>query len=217
MLIRTIFGSDEQNDRSITEIARRAQIVEAAIDVIARHGYARASLARIAREAELSSTGIITYHFDGKDELMREVMGHVLREFAAFVAPRAEEGPSPAARLRAFLEANVDFMRTHRPRLIAMLQIAANIDVSGGLPRDDIMEADLAALAELFREGQRSGEFRSFDPEVMAIAVRSVRDGLIGRLAVDEDLDLDACAREIVTMFHLATRNEAAAEADTDT
>ncbi len=42
-------------------------------------GYGNTSFARIAKAAELSSTGIISYNFAGKDDLMREIVGEVLR------------------------------------------------------------------------------------------------------------------------------------------
>ena len=56
--------------RTFTESARRAQIVTSAIDVIAEDGYAKASFSRIAKHAGLSSTGMISYHFAGKDDLI---------------------------------------------------------------------------------------------------------------------------------------------------
>jgi TetR/AcrR family fatty acid metabolism transcriptional regulator len=50
-------GPDGAAPRTFTESARRAQIVQAAIETIAEVGYARASYARIAEHAGLSSTG----------------------------------------------------------------------------------------------------------------------------------------------------------------
>ncbi|WP_409496972.1 TetR family transcriptional regulator [Amycolatopsis sp. cmx-11-12] len=63
--------------RTFTESARRAQIVAAAIETIAGLGYARASFAQIAKEAKLSSTGLISYHFANKEELVRTVLEDV--------------------------------------------------------------------------------------------------------------------------------------------
>jgi AcrR family transcriptional regulator len=57
---------------TITERARRAQIVTAAIGTIAELDYAGASFKQIAARAGLSSTGLISYHFAGKQELVDE-------------------------------------------------------------------------------------------------------------------------------------------------
>ncbi|MEV7908062.1 TetR family transcriptional regulator, partial [Streptomyces anulatus] len=50
-----------QNTKSFIERARRAQIIASAIEVIAEHGFANASLARIAKHAGISK-GVISYH-----------------------------------------------------------------------------------------------------------------------------------------------------------
>jgi AcrR family transcriptional regulator len=51
------------------EEARRKQIVEAAMETIADSGYVNASLAEIAKSADISK-GVISYHFESKDELI---------------------------------------------------------------------------------------------------------------------------------------------------
>jgi len=188
---------------SVTEQARRAQIVAAAIDTIAEEGYARASFARIARAAGLSSTGLISYHFASKQDLMDEVVHTVLGEFGTFVTERMNAESGPAGELRAFIAANIAFVKAHRTRMLAALAVAAGVTAAGP---DPLLEADLRGLAELLRAGQRAGEFRDFDVDVMAVAIRSVRDGVLTRLSVEPDLDLDTYTSELVTLFELATR-----------
>ena len=58
---------------SFIEEARRTQIAEAAIRLIASRGFARTSLAEIAREAGCSK-GVILYHFKGKRDLVQEIL-----------------------------------------------------------------------------------------------------------------------------------------------
>ncbi|HEV7650341.1 MAG TPA: TetR family transcriptional regulator [Actinophytocola sp.] len=174
---------------------RRAQIVEAAIDTIATEGLGGTSFARIARTAGLSSTGLISYHFAGKRELMDEVVRVVTGELADAVAERMREADGPAEGLRAYLAATIEFAGKHHVRLRAAREIA---------PAGPDAGAD--GLEALLRTGQLAGEFRFFDVGVMALAVRAVRDGLLDRLAADPDLDLATCTDELVTTFELATR-----------
>ncbi|WP_109524620.1 MULTISPECIES: TetR/AcrR family transcriptional regulator [Nocardia] len=49
--------------------ARQAQIIRAALESFAQHGYAKASLRDIAARAEVTHAGILR-HFSGKDELL---------------------------------------------------------------------------------------------------------------------------------------------------
>ncbi len=103
--------------------ARRAQIIEAAIDTIAAEGLAATSFAKIARTAGLSSTGLISYHFASKRELMDEVARAVHEELAGFTEERMREADGPAARLRAFVAANVEFAGERHARLRAAQEI----------------------------------------------------------------------------------------------
>jgi hypothetical protein len=71
-----------------------------------------------------------------------------------------------------------------------------------------VAEADVAKLTEFLHEGQQTGEFRQFDPRVMAVAIMSLRNGVLRALAADPHLDLDIYERELVTLVALATRKE---------
>jgi AcrR family transcriptional regulator len=192
--------------RTFTEGARRAQIVRAAIEVLAEAGYRGATFARIARQAGLSSTGLISYHFAGRDELIGEVVARVIGDIAAFMTQRMAGVTGPAAALRAYIEGNAEFTAAHRAEMKALLEIFLN----GGLPYDASSEqVALSPVEEILRAGQRSGEFRAFDPAVMATLIQRAVDGLPFLLEAKPDLDVAAYAAEVVTTFELATRARA--------
>ncbi len=189
--------------RTFTEAARRAQIVQAAIETIAEAGFRGATFARIARQAGLSSTGLISYHFTGRDELMGEVIAKVIGDIRVFMTGRMAGVTGPAAALRAYIEGNAEFTAAHRAEMKALLEIFLN----GGLPYDTSTEqAALSPIEAILRAGQRSGEFRAFDPTVMATLIQRAVDGLPFLLAAQPDLDVPAYAAEVVTTFELATR-----------
>ena len=193
----------QQTRQTVTETARRAQIVEAAIETIAEVGYARASFAQIAKRAGLSSTGLISYHFASKDELIEQVVTTIFRMIGEFMAERMAQPPSASEALRAYIEANAAFTGTHRTQMKALLDIFMN----GGLHYDETTELTVVSpLEEILRRGQESGEFRAFDTRVMATVIQRAVDGLPFLLATYPDVDVDAYAREVVTLFDLATR-----------
>ena len=197
-----------QERRSFIEAARREQIVEAAIEVIAKVGYASASMARIAEHAGISR-GLISYHFTGKDDLIAQVVVTVYSEGAAFMGPKIDAATTATGKLRAYIESNLDYMRAHPERMAAIVDVLSGGALVDGTLDIDLGEAErqsLAPLEELFERGLASGEFRPFDPTVMARAVRNVIDGIPPRIT-DADLDLELCARELTTLFDLATRN----------
>jgi AcrR family transcriptional regulator len=197
-----------QKNLTFIEAARRAQIVTAAIDTIAEVGYGRASLARIAERAG-TSKGVISYHFASKDDLIREIAAEVLAKGEAYMLPRILAESSGPGMLRAYIESNLAFMREHRNHLVAVLEIFFNARGEDGRPLFDQKSLDyvVMSLEQLLAHFQAAGDFRAdFDPQVMALAIRGAIDQVPPRLARYPDLDVDRYARELATLFDLATR-----------
>ncbi|BFV56160.1 TetR/AcrR family transcriptional regulator [Kitasatospora sp. CMC57] len=194
--------------RTFTESARRRQIVEAAIEVIAETGYAKASFARIAEQAGLSSTGMISYYFAGKDDLMREVVTEVLRVSQEYMLPRVTAAVGPRARLRVSIESNVELVSVYPKHLAALIAVLAGL---GPLDQSQVefaagQRAVLAAQEQAVREAQAAGEFGAFDPAVLVTAVRGAIDALVVRAVAEPGLNIAAAARELADLFDRATR-----------
>ncbi|WP_255951349.1 TetR/AcrR family transcriptional regulator [Streptomyces odontomachi] len=193
---------------SFTETGRRAQIVAATIEVIAEIGYHKASFAKIAQHAGLSSTGMISYHFDGRDDLMREVVTEVMTLAEGYSRARIEAHESYTARLRAAIEGNFDLLADYPKHLAALVEILGNL--RGGDPGMDFFldttETNLALQVEQVRKGQRAGEFCDFDPWVMVRAIRAAIDDVVLRATQDPQLDVRAAGRELADLFDRATR-----------
>ena len=64
----------------------------------------------------------------------------------------------------------------------------------------------VSPVASILRAGQQAGQFRAFDPAVMATVIQRAVDGLPFLLTAHPDMDLDVYAAELVTTFDLATR-----------
>jgi AcrR family transcriptional regulator len=195
------------------EAARRAQIIDAAIDTIAEVGFARASLARIGARVGISK-GLIGYHFAGKDDLIEQVVLEVLEQGKAYMRPRIVDAMSTGSGfLRAYIESNLDLMRERRNHMVAIVEIERN-----GLTADgqgqfhghaDAIDEAVQVLGGHLAHYQATGDLRpDFDPNVMAVAIRAATDAVLQRYTRDPDLDIDNYVREIVTIFDLATRIE---------
>lgn len=190
--------------RSFTAEARRTQIVGAAIEVIAELGYPQASFARIAERAGLSSTRLISYHFAGKKELIQEVVAELYREIGGFMTERVAAARTPVEALHAYIEGNVEFIAGHRTQMKALLSIF----LGGGLEFDPAEEEGmvLSPIERILSDGQEAGLFRRCDVRVVAATVQRSLDGIPLMLETHPDLDLDTCARELVTLFDHALR-----------
>lgn len=196
---------------TFTEAGRRAQIVAAAIEVIAELGYHRASFARIAERAGLSSTGMISYHFNGRGDLMREVVSEVIKLADGYLRPRIEAQTTYAARLRAFIEGNLELCADHPRELAALVEVIANSrgEDPGMVAFLDITEGTLAIQVEQLRKAQAAGEFGDFEPWTMIRAIRAAIDDVVRRAVQNPALDVRAAGRELADLFDRATRRTA--------
>ncbi|GAA5136936.1 TetR/AcrR family transcriptional regulator [Pseudonocardia adelaidensis] len=196
------------SERSFTTTARRAQIVRAAIETIAELGLNQASFARIAQRAGLSSTRLISYHFAGKDDLMQAVVDEVFSSAGQYIAPYVLAEPTPSAKLRGFIRGSARYYTEHRRDVVAVRDVWANFRHPDGTPRFgvDAHEPEFEVVARILREGQARGEFREFDPRVVAITLRQALDGLAAFVATDPDLDVESYTSELIALFDRATR-----------
>jgi AcrR family transcriptional regulator len=202
---------DKPNDLhhpTFTEAARRAQVIECAIETIATLGYAQASLAQIAKQAGISK-GVITYYFSSKEELLEQVVTEIYTAAVQAVAPQIAAQPTAQLRLQVYIRSAVDYIGAHRTRMVALLEIALNFRTADGKLRyRGTEEWVLTALEALLRQGQEEGEFRAFDLRVMAVTIRQAIDAVAPLLAAHPNLDTDLYAQELVTLFDRATRKE---------
>ncbi len=201
--------SDGQKRPTFIEAARRAQLIECAIETMATLGYAQASLAQVAKRANISKS-VITYYFTSKEELIEQVVTEIYTAAVQAVTPQIAAQPTARLRLQAYIRSAVDYIGTHRMRMVALLEIVLNFRTADGKLRysGTTEEWILTALEALLRQGQEEGEFRAFDLRVMAVTIRRAIDAVAPLLAAHPTLDTDSYARELVTLFDRATRKE---------
>jgi hypothetical protein len=110
--------------------------------------------------------------------------------------------------LQAYITAVVDFIAAHGVQMQALLQIFLNFrPAAGGRSYDATTEQTvLREVENILRHGQDRGEFRQFDTQVMAVTIQRAVDGVPFLLEIHPDADLGSYARELVTLFDLATR-----------
>jgi AcrR family transcriptional regulator len=184
----------------------RSNIAATAIDTIAEVGDAGASFARIAEKLGISR-GLISYHFAGKDDLIKQVVHEAAEEAKAYIRPRILAESTGPAMLRTYIESNLAFMRDHRNNVIAMIEIARSAEGRRTFYGDTDVVNAVGALEHGLSGFQTAGQFRpDFDPHVMAITIRAAIEAASPRLALDPQFDIDNYSREIITIFDLATR-----------
>lgn len=197
-----------KTDASRTQEQRRneaeQQLLKAAAALIAEKGPANVTLASIGERAGYSR-GLATHHFGSKPALMRRLVDTVTRQFIDEITAAAKSG-SPGDQLRAlvrtYLRAVDNLTPMGRARLVLWADAIA-ADASGA--RATMLAADRFfrnQVARTIEAGVTSGEIaRGVHAAGLAAVIVAMLRGVAFQRLLDEDVDLDACRREIEALL----------------
>lgn len=194
-------GPPGRRSGSFIEAARRAQIIEAAIIAVNELGYAGASLSVIAARAKISKS-VISYHFDGKEELLAQVVEQVYQEAGELIMAAVDGVAGWPEKLAAYIRAELAYMRDHRERMIAANEIVISHRDADGVPLYlQSGDEDTALLEHLLRSGRRAKDFGAMDVRIAAVTIVHAIDGALTEAQKDPELDLDRYADRLVPLL----------------
>ena len=148
----------------------KTAILKATFTALAEHGYADLTIDRIAQHFPKSS-GLVFYHYDGKDDVLLDLLDYLLERFVQLGIPVATDGSSEA-RLRSLFEQVLPRGDEHQLREFEIVLTELRMRAA----QDDAFQASLnqsqnlfrEAIREIIEEGIESGEFKQTDPDQVA-------------------------------------------------
>lgn len=194
-------NSQKKEKRSFIEEARRAQIIEAAIDVIADLGASQSSLAKIAERANIS-TSLILYHFKDKEELFNIVLGSISTEWKAAATAAMAQHTTISGKLRSYIETRIVYIGTRPKQSMAMINLLFMNRPSDNTQAYQTHEEgfEIEDIVRLLEEGQQNGEFKQFDTLHMTLMIRSIIDQFLGYSQTPE-IDLEHYMKDLLEWF----------------
>lgn len=190
---------------------RRAEIIAATVATLAEVGYGGTSLAAIGQRVGISKS-VVGYHFKNKEALVNAVVNAIYDKGFEVVRPQIDAEPTAFGKIKAFITWSVYFYHRYSAYVIALSRLRLHL-TNVGKPNAAMvarLHRELEDLATIFREGQKSGEFREFDAAVMARTLRQALDGVLIEMTHHPDSDINHYADELITMFRYATQNKEA-------
>ncbi len=197
----------KSSGRKASKEVRRAQLIEATIDSIAKRGYASTTMADVADGAGLSR-GIVNFHFESKENLLAETLMYM----AAFYRQNwetalAKGGADPAKALWKVVRADFDRKVCNRRIIAAWSGLRAEARSRPAYQRicGEHDDAFRTVLTDLFTSLVKDGKY-SANAEKLALVMESLLEGmwlqiLMGRENMTRQR-AHACAIEfLVTMF----------------
>ncbi len=162
------------------DLARRSELARAAFEVLRTRGM-QTSMRELA-EALGIKRPTLYFYFPDLGAVFETVLDQMYQQLAQAVIARASAADHPLDRLRAVVDATLDFHR-ERPQLIGgLLQLWAvgGRDVGSILDRErQIVLAGRAALVADLRAGIARGDVLPCDPDRIVDLVLAVVDGVL--------------------------------------
>lgn len=199
---------DGDGNRTFTESARREQITDRAIELIAEHGYAKTSLARIAKAAGISNAAVL-YHFGSKAAVLESALTTVLGGLIASVGEAMQSATTAAESIEAYIRALVAYVDKHPHHTRIIIEVMTNGDLGDSTQIPGYEQQDTrrwVPLADAMKRAQSEGDYREFEVRTYAIAIGGAIDAIFAESLEDPAYDLDEAVDNLVDFVRQATR-----------
>ncbi|WP_309234771.1 TetR/AcrR family transcriptional regulator [Nocardia sp. XZ_19_385] len=171
-------------------IAKREEILTAALDIVARNGYSRATVRELADAVGLSQTGLLHY-FGTKEQLFTEILRRRDEVDQRFYGdPDAEGLPDMAGGLRRLVSHNAEV-----PGLVQLFSRFSSEAAEPGHPAHDFFRDRYATAREGIAQGverlRQAGRLpEDLDADRVTVLMLAVMDGLQMQWLYDQDVDM---------------------------
>lgn len=174
--------------RSEQKEARRKQILEAALELFVKKGFAETRISDIADDVGMS-VGLLFHYFDSKERLYEELLQMGMARSQALFA---QEVSNPLA----FFENAARFILESAkrnpvvPKMFVLIYQAANHSFLPEEQRAYIKWGIFERSAEVIRAGQREGSIREGDPLALSVAFWGAIQGICHSVALESRLSI---------------------------
>ncbi len=181
----------------------RKLILDTALDVFLKEGYAKTTIAKISQQAKVGY-GTVYSHFKGKDDILNKVVDNVLSEFYNLL-----EVPFSPTTLQEARDAYYELVLTsfrlseqHRP-IMKVYQEALGQTASIEQHWQSVIDQFIKSSAHSFTYAQEKKLASRFDIQVVAKAYILLVDRFIWEVVDEQEKDLEHIANTIIEMlFH---------------
>ena len=168
-------------------IESRKRIIDAAMSVFSRHGYAKANIREIAKTAGISVGGVYLY-FKNKEELYKSLIDDRMRDMGSKIEIIAGRTESATKALADFLKLHLENALKHKEFILLHIR---EHGFSFGIDKKRAFFRQQTKLIEsIIIKGIHSGEFRKCNAKDMAKIIMGSLRGIILSMALDDDVTI---------------------------
>lgn len=182
---------------------RREEILDAAIQLFARHGYAATDLQILADFLKLGK-GTLYRHFGSKEKLFLAAADRVMRKLRAHIDSRIEDVADPLDRIVRGIHAYLEFFDAHPEAVEMLIQERAQFKDRKRPTYFEHREANIARWQALYRDLIAQGRVRAMPVERILDFVGDLLYGtmFVNYIAGRRRPPAEAAANVIDLLFH---------------
>ena len=174
------------------KITSKAQILEAALQVFVKKGYAATRMEDIVDSSGYSK-GAIYHHYSSKKELFLSLIDYWEAFSFPYIFNKDLEGISSSDCLRLIIKNVLDTFQTKRYVFLAELEFwsLANHDDDVRNKTKDLYKKLLVLFKKIIKKGINEGEFKKIDIDIAALSIMTSIQGVIW-FSIFEESNLSA-------------------------
>lgn len=148
----------------------RTAILKATFEALAEHGYADLTIDRIG-EYFPKSEGVVFYHYNGKDEILLDLLDYLLERFEERGMPVSDDD-DPETRLRALFDPIIPASGEQEgegfEKVLIELRTRAAQDEEYRQCFNQSQDIFRETVRGIIQDGIESGDFKESDPDLVA-------------------------------------------------
>ena len=159
---------------------RRAQLVQAAYEMISQKGYFNFTVRDIARAAGLS-TGLVHYYFRNKEDLLLTLFKNMQANVQQYLREALDRSSDPVERLNIFLDQAFSLPEREGDYIYLLFDFWSQIKHNEKVRKVNrrLMRSFRDELAGIIRAGVEQGAFAAGDVDRTAAAVIALVQGIM--------------------------------------
>ncbi|MBM4140867.1 MAG: TetR/AcrR family transcriptional regulator [Nitrospira sp.] len=170
-------------------IESRKRILDAAMQVFSRQGFAKANIREIAKVAGISVGGLYLY-FKNKEELYLSFIKDGMNDMMQKTEIIVESHQSPTRTLYDFLKVHIDSAIKHRELILVHIR---ELGFTFALEhKRQYMRNQRKLVEKIIDKGIRTGEFRRCNMKETARIIMGTVRGVMLSMAMDKDVIVTA-------------------------
>ena len=182
------------------ELARREQLIEATIELVAEVGWRGFTIQRVADAVGVTKAAVI-YHVGSREQLVRAAYQRVIDAFIGAVTERVATAGDAVQVVEFTLRAQLEYFREH-PDHARVIVEALGSDL--GIEDSPSAPERRDALAGLILAARGVGDAESAG--VLAVLLNGALDGAVAASLTDSSFDLAAAGEELIALLHARIR-----------